>query len=229
MKNAPAPRVLLVEDHCETRRVLRLYLEEKGFEVLEARRGDDGLDLATRRCPDVVLLDLMLPGMDGWTVCRRLRETSRVPILLLSARTLEEDRIQGFDLGADDYVCKPFSPREVVRRVQALWRRVRPVVDSRSWRVGELEMDLDSRSLRVAGRPVPLTATEFRILESLMRQPLRVFSRDQLVDGMSRRFDGNLRTVDAHVGNLRRKLAAAGVQDHYVHTVVGFGYRLTRP
>jgi two-component system alkaline phosphatase synthesis response regulator PhoP len=216
-------RILVVEDDAETARLLQMYLEDAGYEVLVTGRGDEGLELAMRRRPDVVLLDLMLPGLDGMEVCRRLRERSDVPILMLTARTLEEDRLAGFDLGADDYIQKPFSPREVVRRVRAVLRRASPE-ESPLLRFAELELDPERHTLCVGVKPVELTATEFRILATLMSAPARVFNRTELVEAaFDRDFDGLERTVDAHVGNLRRKLGSAS---GLVETVQGVGYRL---
>jgi DNA-binding response OmpR family regulator len=219
--------VLVIEDDAEVARLLEMYLEDAGYEVLVADRGDEGLALALDqdqdRRPQVVLLDLMLPGLDGMQVCRRLRERSAVPILMITARTLEEDRLAGFDLGADDYIQKPFSPREVVRRVRAVLRRAIPDASTRLCHAG-LELDTECRSLLVDSEPVDVTATEFGILATLMRTPARVFTRAELIDAaFDRDFDGLERTVDAHVGNLRRKLGGAG---KLVVTVQGVGYRL---
>ena len=218
--------VLVVEDDQETRDVLRLYLEKEGYEVLAAQDGDLGLKYALDRRPDIVLLDLMLPGTDGWELCRRLRAESKVPVLMLSARGQVEDRIKGFDLGADDYVSKPFSPREVVRRVRALLRRVGDGEPDQRLRFGDLEMDLERRIVRFTGEALHLTGTEFTILETLMRSPRRVFSRENLIAHLARDFEGYARSLDAHIGNLRRKLEACGAGRDVIQTVVGFGYRL---
>ncbi len=220
-------RVLVVEDDSETAALLRLYLEDAGYEVIVAERGDQGLDIALRRRPDVVLLDLMLPGMDGLQVCERLRKQSDVPILMITARTLEEDRLRGFDAGADDYISKPFSPREVVRRVRAVLRRAQGAEQGPLLRVAQLELDPERRTLFVGAREVQLTATEFEILQALMRSPGRVFTRADLIEvAFERDFDGLDRTVDAHVGNLRRKLKAVMNGVVPLETVKGVGYRL---
>jgi len=220
-------RVLVVEDDSETAALLRLYLEDAGYEVIVAERGDQGLDIALRRRPDVVLLDLMLPGMDGLQVCERLRKQSDVPILMITARTLEEDRLRGFDAGADDYISKPFSPREVVRRVRAVLRRAQGAEQGPLLRVAQLELDPERRTLFVGAREVQLTATEFEILQALMRSPGRVFTRADLIEvAFERDFDGLDRTVDAHMGNLRRKLKAVMNGVVPLETVKGVGYRL---
>jgi DNA-binding response OmpR family regulator len=226
MRSGERRLVLVVEDDEETRDILRLYLEKEGYEVLAAQDGDQGLKYALDRRPDIVLLDLMLPGIDGWELCRRLRTESKVPVLMLSARSQVDDRIEGFDLGADDYVAKPFSPREVVRRVRALLRRVGDGEPDQRIRFGNLEMDVERRIVRFSGEELRLTATEFAILETLMRSPRRVFSRETLVAHLGRDFEGYARSIDAHVGNLRRKLEACGAGRDVVQTVVGFGYRL---
>lgn len=223
MNTSDRAQVLVVEDDAETARLLELYLEDAGYEVLLSGRGDEGLELALRLRPQVVLLDLMLPGLDGMEVCRRLRECSDVPILILTARVLEEDRLAGFDLGADDYIPKPFSPREVVSRVRAVLRRASPE-QSGLLRHAELELDAERHTLRVGADAVELTATEFEVLATLMRSPARVFTRPELVEAaFDRDFDGLERTVDAHVGNLRRKLGSAS---KLIETVQGVGYRL---
>ncbi|MFT7484679.1 MAG: two-component system alkaline phosphatase synthesis response regulator PhoP [Candidatus Paceibacteria bacterium] len=224
MNSATSARVLVMEDDPETAAVLQLYLEDAGYEVLLAERGDRGLELARERSPDVILLDLMLPGLDGWTVCKELRLESDVPILMLTARTQEAERLRGFELGVDDYIAKPFSPREVIHRVRAVLRRTAPVDRTSVMKFAELELDGKRRSFHLNGRAVTLTATEFEILSVLMSSPRRVFSREQLVGHLGREFEGQIRTVDAHVGNLRRKLA--GDTSCSIRTVIGVGYAL---
>jgi DNA-binding response OmpR family regulator len=179
-----------------------------------------------------VILDLMLPGLNGREVCRQLRATSRVPIMMLTARSSEDDRVAGFDLGADDYVGKPFSPREVVARVQALLRRTgqaRGRAAAAAAHVGDVEIDRWARQVRVQGRVVPLTATEFRILDALAAHPGRAFTREELVArAFGPDFDGMDRTVDVHVTNIRRKLLPAPAS-RVIVTVHGIGYRLASP
>lgn len=220
--------VVIVEDDAVVAETLTAYLEQAGYTVAAARDGVRGLELARAPSTALVILDLMVPGVSGQEICRRLRAESAVPILMLTARTSEEDRIAGLQAGADDYVGKPFSPREVVARAQALLRRAgagstRP---QPPLRVRDLEVDGWARQARVHGRPVPLTATEFRLLEALAASPGRAFTRDELLSrAFGPDFDGTDRTVDVHITNLRRKLEPSH-RDRYVQTVHGVGYRL---
>jgi DNA-binding response OmpR family regulator len=228
---AAEPRILIVEDDRVVAGTLRLYLEQAGYRVAEAHDGALGLRLAAAGDVALVILDVLLPGLDGREVCRRLRAASAVPILMLTARTTEEDRIGGLELGADDYVGKPFSPREVVARVRALLRRAPPARQPppAPLVVGELEIDGWGRRVRVGGREVALTPSERRLLEALARHPGRPFTREELI---ARAFGPDRemleRTVDTHVANLRRKLEA-GEPPRYLLTVPGIGYRLARP
>jgi DNA-binding response OmpR family regulator len=223
-----APRVVVVEDDDVVAETLELYLAQAGFAVERARDGVRGLDLARTPGIALVVLDLMVPGLSGQEVCRRLRQSSRVPIVMLTARTSEDDRVAGLEMGADDYVPKPFSPREVVARVQALLRRTGEPEPTPAppFRTGELEVDRWSRQARVAGRAVPLTPTEFRLLDALCRHPTRTFTREELLARVyGPDYEGLDRTVDTHVTNLRRKLES-GEGRRYVITVHGVGYRL---
>jgi two-component system alkaline phosphatase synthesis response regulator PhoP len=225
-------RVLIVEDDRKTAAMLQLYLEHEGYGVDLAHTGPAGLEASRSRVPDLVILDLMLPGMDGREVCRRLRAESQVPIVMLTARTTEEDRIHGLDLGADDYIPKPFSPREVMARVRAVLRRSHSTGDAPGdmLRRGELAIRPDCQEVRLAGQLVTLTPTEFQILLVLARSPGRVFSRAQLVErAFGPHFDGFERTVDAHVKNLRRKIEPQREQPLYIVTVFGVGYRFELP
>jgi len=227
---APAAGVaLVVEDEPEIAQLVRRYLEREGFRVEVAADGAEALEQFARVRPDVVVLDLMLPGTDGWEVCRRIRERSRCAVVMLTARDAVEDRVQGLELGADDYVTKPFSPRELVARVRAVVRRQR-------WggrevlRVGDLVVDFRRRRVRRAGRTVPLTATEWRVLEALASQPGHVLTRWQIIDRVyGESFEGFERTVDVHVKNLRQKLEPNPQQPRYVLTVHGVGYKFARP
>jgi DNA-binding response OmpR family regulator len=228
MTDAARARVLLVEDDAVVVETLASYLEHAGFEVTATRDGQDGLTRAQAGDFALVILDWMVPGLSGPDVCRRLRATSDVPVMMLTARTAEDDRVRGLEIGADDYVPKPFSPREVVARVQALLRR-RPVARGQvapPTRVGELEVDHFRREVRVAGRPVPVTPTELKLVEALVAHPGRTFSRDELVArAFGPDYDGLDRTVDTHITNLRRKLESGGSR-RLIHTVHGLGYRL---
>jgi DNA-binding response OmpR family regulator len=224
----PVVTALVVEDEPEIARLVRAYLEREGFRVEVAPDGERGLEAFAQLRPDVVVLDLMLPGVDGWEVCRRIREGSRAAVLMLTARDAVEDRVQGLELGADDYVTKPFSPRELVARVRAVLRRNR-------WggrevlRVGELVVDFRRRRVRVSGRTVRLTDTEWRVLEALAGQPGQVLTRWQLIDRVyGESFEGFERTVDVHVKNLRQKLEPDPQQPRYILTVHGVGYKLAR-
>lgn len=224
-------KIVVIEDDAVVSETLTLYLEQAGLDVTVAEDGMTGLRIAAAPDVGVVVLDLMIPGLAGLEVCRRLRQSSTVPILMLTARASEDDRLAGFDVGADDYVPKPFSPREVVARVQALLRRGGPsaTAPATATTIGELEVDWWARQARMAGRAVALTATEFRLLAALARHPGRIFTRDELVARIfGPDYDGLDRTIDAHVTNLRRKLEPA-TEPKYVLTAHGLGYRLATP
>ena len=219
-------KILVIEDDVVVSDTLRLYLEHEGFSVVAATDGPTGLQLGTAPDVGLVVVDVMIPGISGFEVCRRLRSTSTVPILMLTARAAEDDRLTGFDQGADDYVPKPFSPREVIARVHALLRRAQTSPVPPPVAIGDLEIDLWAKQVRVAGRLVQLTPTEFRVLAALARHPGRVFTRDELVTRVfGPDYDGLDRTVDVHITNLRRKLEP-GREPRYVLTAHGFGYRL---
>lgn len=221
-------RIVVIEDDVVVTETLSLYLEQAGFSVATASNGIAGLALAANADTALVVLDLMIPGMPGQEVCRRLRATSAVPIIMLTARAAEDDRVAGLELGADDYVTKPFSPREVVARVQALLRRssAPPSAPPPPITIGDLEIDLFARQARLKGRALTLTPTEFKLLETLARSPGRVFTREELLArAFGPGYDGLDRTVDVHITNLRRKLEP-GRQPRYVLTAHGVGYRL---
>ena len=225
-------RILVVDDDAKTVASVRLYLEHAGYEVETAADGRAGLERARAEpAPDLVVLDRMLPHLDGLAVCRLVRGESGIPVILLTARTTEADRLEGLDLGADDYVSKPFSPRELVARVRAVLRRTQADVPE-TLAVGALAVDTGRREVRVGATPVGLTPREFAILVALARAPGRVFSRQALRErAFGDASDALDRTVDAHVVKLRRKLAAAGVGPDAprVETVFGVGYRLAAP
>ena len=222
-------RILVVEDDLVVAETLEVYLERAGYGVRLTRDGRDGLALAQSGDFALVVLDLMIPGLPGLEVCRELRRTSRVPVLMLTARTTEDDHVRGFQQGADDYVGKPFSPREVVCRVQALLRRAatteapRPGPDVH----GALEIDRWARSVRVDGLPVDLTRTEFALVDAIVRAAGRPLSREELLGrAFGPDYDGTDRTVDTHLANLRRKLDHRHPQ-RFIATVHGVGYRWT--
>ncbi|MDW8069731.1 MAG: response regulator transcription factor [Anaerolineae bacterium] len=220
--------ILLVEDEPRMRQVVRAYLEQAGFRVIPVGDGPSALHAFRRERPDLIILDLMLPGMDGFEICRMLRRESGVPIIILTARVEEEDRVVGLELGADDYITKPFSPRELVARVRAVLRRAQgEVAPPAVIRIGDLVIDLDRREVRAGGREVHLTPTEFELLATMARHPGRVFTRLQLleqVQGVA--YEGYERTIDAHIKNLRQKIEPDPKNPQYVLTVYGVGYKL---
>ena len=221
--------VLVVEDERKLRDFVRSYLERAGFTVLSTGSGAEAITMAADGAPDLVVLDLGLPDVPGETVARELRSGSAVPILMLTAKTAEEDRIRGLELGADDYVTKPFSPRELVLRVQAILRRGSSGSEQgvSSFGDGELIIDEPQRLVTVHGRTVGLTPTEWGVLLALATVPGRVYSRFELINRVrGYEFEGYERTVDSHVKNLRRKIESDPAQPQIVQTVLGGGYRL---
>jgi DNA-binding response OmpR family regulator len=222
-------RILVAEDDEKQSRLIGIYLKREGHAVQVVADGRAALERARSSKPDLIVLDVMLPLVDGLDVCRILRTESDVPILLLTARTTEEDMLLGLDLGADDYLTKPYSPRELTARVRALLRRGKRAgaAEPTMLRVGDVELDTARFEVRVAGRLVALTAKEFAILESLAREPGRVFTRAQIIERVFG-FDRDVleRTVDAHMMNLRRKLEADPRRPRRLETVYGRGYRL---
>ena len=221
-------RILIADDDPKHAQLIRLYLEREGHQVLTVGDGRAALDQARARRPDLIVLDIMMPFVDGLDVCRILRAESNVAILLVTARSSENDMLLGLDIGADDYLAKPVSPRELTARVRALLRRVgAPGARSSSLRVGDLEIDAGRFEVRVLGEPVNLTAKEFGIVELLAREPGRVFTRGQIIDKtFGFEHDVSERTVDAHVVNLRRKIETNPAEPRYVQTVYGRGYRM---
>jgi len=223
--------VLIIEDEQELVRILRSYLEQAGYSVISAERGDLGIQTWENSQPDLVILDLNLPGMDGLDVAREIRRKADTPIIMLTARMEETDRLIGLELGADDYISKPFSPREVVARVRAVLRRaVKAVKASHLVRVFDLEIDLDAHTVIKGGEIVGLTPAEFKILLVLSEQPGRVFNRLQLLGAyQGNAYEGYERTIDAHVKNLRAKLESDPKNPKYIETVFGVGYRMPKP
>ena len=221
-------KILVVEDETKIARLVRDYLEHAGFETVVAGDGDTALASARRSKPDLVVLDLGLPGRDGLDVARTLRRTSTVPIVMLTARGDEIDRVVGLELGADDYVVKPFSPKELVARVRAVLRRTEAARarGPEVLRVADVEVDVGRMRVSVGGRPVELTTTEFQLLAVLIREPGRVFTRGQLLDAVHGvAFESYERAVDAHVKNIRKKLEPTPGRPRYLLTVHGVGYR----
>jgi two-component system alkaline phosphatase synthesis response regulator PhoP len=221
--------ILVVDDEPKIVKQARDYLERGGFRVIEAGDGKTALVRARSERPDLVVLDLNLPEMDGLDVCRALRRESDVPVIMLTARVEETDRLIGLELGADDYITKPFSPRELVARVRAVLRRVHGGVHQPGMiRAGELEIDLEGHRVTRAGESIRLTRTEFNVLAILAQHPGQTFTRAQLLDRLHGVvYDGFDRSVDAHVKNLRRKLEPDPAEPRYVLTVYGVGYRFT--
>jgi two-component system alkaline phosphatase synthesis response regulator PhoP len=222
--------ILIIEDEPELVKVLRSYLEKAGFAVLSATRGDMGLSTWEHRRPDLVILDLNLPGMDGLDVARAIRHKAHTPIIMLTARVDEPDQLIGLELGADDYITKPFSPRLVVARVRALLRRAEaPSPTPSLLRAADLEIDLDAHTMSRAGQPVDLTPTEFNLLATMAAQPGRAFSRLQLLEAAQGvAYEGYERTIDAHIKNLRAKIEPDPKRPRYVETVFGIGYRFSK-
>ncbi len=221
-----AQRILVVDDEQSIRTIVEYALKDAGFEVVTAARGDDALAAMTRDQVDLVVLDVMLPGMDGLEVCRRIRAERNVPIIMLSARGEELDKVLGLELGADDYVTKPFSPRELVSRVKANLRRGRMDGEHEdSLRFGDLEIDPVARAVTRADVDVTLTLSEFEILVKLARSPRRVFTRQELMDHLWKgTFYGDLRSVDVHVRHLRQKIERDASNPQLIRTVRGVGY-----
>jgi len=220
-------QILIVDDEPKITRLVRDYLENAGFAVTVARDGREALMRARTERPDLIVLDLGLPGIDGLDVTRALRRDAGVPIIMLTARAAETDRVVGLELGADDYVTKPFSPRELVARVRAVLRRREGDAGGELLRAADLTLDVARMRVEVSGRRVDLTSTEFALLAALARQPGRVFTRSQLLDAIhGLAFESYERAIDAHVKNIRRKLEPDPHQPRYLLTVYGVGYRL---
>ena len=217
--------VLLVEDEYSIGTLIRSYLERTGYRVVWVRSGEEALTELARHPVRMVVLDIGLPGMDGFVVCRRMRERSGVPIVMLTARDEEPDRVAGLEVGADDYVTKPFSPRELAARIKAVLRRTEGPPRQDSLELGDIVLRRDAREVTVGGAPVELTGKEFELLAWLMEHPGVVFSREQLLDGVwGMTYYGGTRTVDVHVAQLRRKLGRPGL----VRTMRGAGYKAAK-
>ncbi len=227
-------RILVVDDEAAIVELLSYNLRRSGYDVLTAANGEEGLALARSENVDLVVLDLMLPGMDGFDVCKELRKISAVPILMLTARGEEIDRVVGFEIGADDYVTKPFSPRELVGRIKAILRRSRkesepePAASGDTLSFGSLTVNFVTYEVHREGRRIDLTPTEFQILRVLCQHPGRVYTRDELVDRvMGTDFYGDVRTVDVHIRHLRSKIEENPSDPKLIETVRGAGYKFT--
>jgi Response regulators consisting of a CheY-like receiver domain and a winged-helix DNA-binding domain len=219
--------VLLVDDDVKLVQLLQTYFNKEDFITYTANDGLDALQMVRERKPDIIVLDLMLPGLDGWEVCRKIRKDSDIPIIMLTARDEESDRLVGLEIGADDYVTKPFSPREVVARVKAILRRAnKEVVRKEPINAGGLTIDLERHQVLNGEKIVELTPTEFKLLEVLAANSGKVFSRLQIVEQtQGYTFEGYERTIDAHIKNLRRKLEPNPKEPRYIQTVYGVGYK----
>lgn len=222
--------ILIVEDERKISEVLQDYLKQAGYGVSFLDRGDQVVSHVKRHKPDLILLDIMLPGMDGMAICREVRRFSPIPIIMVTARVEEVDCLIGLELGADDYICKPFSPREVVARVKAVLRRIEGKVAGEKWVVGALALDNETRQVLVNGTRLELTPSEFGLLRILMSRPDRVFPRHELLNQvLGYDFEGYDRTIDTHIKNLRKKIAQELPDQELISTVYGVGYRFNTP
>jgi DNA-binding response OmpR family regulator len=219
-------KILVVDDDVKTVELVKLYLDRDGYQVLTAYDGVEALRLAREGLPDLIVLDLMLPDIDGLEVCRTLRRESEVPVIMLTARTTDQDKLAGLELGADDYVTKPFSPKELAARVRAVLRRLPGQRGPEEIKSGKLSMNFATHEAWFSGRRLNLTSVEFKLLGILAREPGRVFSRVSLIqEALGYDFEGFDRTVDVHILNLRRKLEPDPSHPRYIKTVYGVGYK----
>jgi DNA-binding response OmpR family regulator len=220
-------RVLVVDDDVKTVELVKLYLNRDGYRVLTAYNGNDALQLARSSHPDLIVLDLMLPGMNGLDVCRTLRDESDVPIIMVTALTTDDDRLTGLNLGADDYVSKPFSPRELAARVRAVLRRLPGERGPEKVKHGALTIDFLKHEAYLEDKPLNLTPIEFKVLGALIKEPGRVFSRAQIIEkALGHDFESFDRTIDVHILKLRRKLEPDPHHPRYIKTIYGAGYKL---
>lgn len=220
-------RIIVADDEARIRKLVSDFLKKSGFEVLEAENGDETYELFRRHMDniDLIILDIMMPGLNGWEVCRKIRELSAVPVLMLTARSEEFDELTGYECGIDDYVTKPFSPTILVKRVEALLRRASASLPLRERQFSELTFNDDAHEVRLYGEAIDLTLKEYNILKKFLDAPGRVFSREQLLDSIwGYDFSGDIRTVDSHVARLRTKLGDWG--NKHLKTVYGIGYKI---
>ena len=219
-------RILVVDDDVKTVELVKLYLSRDGYRVLTSHNGLEALRLAQETHPDLIVLDLMLPGMDGLEICRTIREESDVPIIMLTARTTDEDKLAGLGLGADDYITKPFSPRELAARVRAVLRRLPGERGPDEIKHGKITVNFRKHEASLDSEPLNLTPVEFKLLGVMVKEPGRVFSREQLIEeALGYDFEGFNRTIDVHILNLRRKLESEPGHPRYIKTVYGAGYK----
>jgi len=221
-------KILVVDDEEKIRELVKNYLEKEGFEVLQAADGVEALESITKDKPNLIVLDWLLPGMSGLEICRQVRQKSNIPIIMLTARTEEVDKLLGLELGADDYVTKPFSLRELTARIRVVLRRTEPDDENKTEtiKVGGLEINLNRHEVWSEGKSISLTPTEFKILTLLLSNPGRVYSRLQLLDAaLGFAYEGYERSIDTHVSNLRKKIEPDPVNPRYILTVYGTGYR----
>ncbi len=223
-------KVLVVDDEVKIAEAVTAYLEKSGYEVILAQDGEKALELFGKQNPDLVVLDLMLPKLSGEEVCKAIRRTSRVPIIMLTAKIDLDDKITGLEIGADDYVTKPFSPRELVARVNSLFRRsddgVLPLFNTMSWNNNDLEVDLNAYTVKKAGKIVSLTPNEFKLFCAMIKYPKKTFTREELIEiAFGVEYDGYERTIDSHIKNLRSKLEDDTTNPIYIITVRGVGYK----
>ena len=225
--NMAGKKVLVVDDDAKTVELVKLYLNRDGYRVITAYNGTDALKMAREEHPDLIVLDLMLPGINGLDVCRTLREESDVPIIMLTALTTDDDRLKGLDYGADDYMTKPFSPRELAARVRAVLRRLPGERGPEKIQHGDLTVDFLKHEAYVENKPLELTPIEFKILGALVKEPGRVFSRAQIIENaLGHDFDSFDRTIDVHILKLRRKLEPEPHHPKFIKTIYGAGYKL---
>ena len=224
----PAKKILLVDDEKKIVDIVKAYLEKEGYQVIVAYDGKSALESARTQSPDLIILDLMLPEISGWDVCRTLRKNSEIPIIMLTARDEVSDKIVGLELGADDYITKPFSPNEVISRVRAVLRRSESRTISKSiLNVAELTIDIEKRQVYRDHETIELTPMEFDLLRVMAENPGRVFSRMQLLDSVQgEAYEGYERTIDSHIKNLRKKIEPDPANPKYIATVYGVGYKL---
>ncbi len=228
MNSAQPLEILVVDDDRKIVNLVSMYLRDEGYTVSAAYDGQDGLDQALKNSPALVILDLMLPKIDGAEVCKVLREHTRVPIIMLTAKTTEGDKIEGLDLGADDYVTKPFSPKELMSRVRAVLRRAAESTNAQATilHYGKLSIDLLRKEVKIEDEVIHLTKTEYRILETLSKEPGRIFSRNELIQSVfGYEYHGIDRSIDVHIMNMRKKIEPDTSPFRYVITVPGMGYR----